>query len=206
MLGRPRRSSTDRMNTIGRIAPDREYNARGNDGGFAPLEALLRRVAGVSRLYWCNSPPFGGGEAAVRGGEAPKVQNTSATNADNGALRARWPALWTQRCLAGRPPTRRACGGIHAPTMKQPPSMLIVTRQHTGKSLHNQHVVSILHVRSHHLKYRLSRTSTPKSLYTTNTLCPSTGKKAGGTRPTGRVPPDGADEGRPTGPSSSPTR
>ena len=56
MLGRPRRSSTDRTNTIGRIAPDREYNARGNDGGFAPLEALLRRVAGVSRLYWCNSP------------------------------------------------------------------------------------------------------------------------------------------------------
>ena len=31
------------------------------DGGFAPLEALPRRVAGVSWLYWCNSPPFGGG-------------------------------------------------------------------------------------------------------------------------------------------------
>ena len=56
MLGRPRRSSTDRTNTIGRIAPDREYNARGNNGGFAALGALLRRVAGVSRLYWCNSP------------------------------------------------------------------------------------------------------------------------------------------------------
>ena len=26
------------------------------DGGFAPLEALPRRVAGVSRLSWCNSP------------------------------------------------------------------------------------------------------------------------------------------------------
>ena len=59
--------------------------------GFAPLEASLRRVAGVSRLYWCNSPrlvapstwgepdrgplmvrfpPFAGGEAAVRGGAA----------------------------------------------------------------------------------------------------------------------------------------
>ena len=25
-------------------------------GGFAPLGALLRRVDGVSRLYWCNSP------------------------------------------------------------------------------------------------------------------------------------------------------
>ena len=62
--------------------------------GFAALEASLRRVAGVSRLYWCNSPrlatpstwaeldrapltaqflPFGGGEVAVRGGVAPKV-------------------------------------------------------------------------------------------------------------------------------------
>jgi len=26
------------------------------DGGFAALEASRRRVAGVSRLYWCNSP------------------------------------------------------------------------------------------------------------------------------------------------------
>ena len=25
-------------------------------GGFAPLGAFLRRVAGVSRLYWRNSP------------------------------------------------------------------------------------------------------------------------------------------------------
>ena len=29
---------------------------RGNGGDFAPLEALCRRVAGVSRLYWRNSP------------------------------------------------------------------------------------------------------------------------------------------------------
>ena len=28
-------------------------------------------------------PPFGGGEAAVRGGEAPKVQTTSVKNAEN---------------------------------------------------------------------------------------------------------------------------
>ena len=142
MLGRPRRSSTDRMNTIGRIPPYREYKARGNDGGFAPLEALLRRVAGVSRLYWCNSPRLVAVKSRFGGGEAPALQTTSATNADNGALRARWRALWTQRCLAGRPPTRRACGGIHAPTMKQPPSMLIVTRQHTDKSLHNQQAMS----------------------------------------------------------------
>ena len=34
----------------------RERDARGNGGGFAPLGASCRRVAGVSRLYWCNSP------------------------------------------------------------------------------------------------------------------------------------------------------
>ena len=28
----------------------------GTMGGFAPLEARYRRVAGVSHLYWCNSP------------------------------------------------------------------------------------------------------------------------------------------------------
>ena len=61
-----------------------------DDGGFAPLEASCRRVAGVSLVYWCNSPrlvapstwgeldraplysaitPFGGGEVEVRVGE-----------------------------------------------------------------------------------------------------------------------------------------
>ena len=34
----------------------RERDAGGNGGGFAALEASPRRVAGVSRLYWCNSP------------------------------------------------------------------------------------------------------------------------------------------------------
>ena len=34
----------------------REHDTRGNGGGFAALGAFCRRVAGVSRLYWCNSP------------------------------------------------------------------------------------------------------------------------------------------------------
>ena len=49
-------------------------------------------------------PLFGGGEVTVRDGEvtvrggvAPKVQTTSAKNADNGVSWARWSALWTQR-------------------------------------------------------------------------------------------------------------
>ena len=122
----------------------RAHDAWGNGGGFAPLEASCRRVAGVSWLYWCNSPrlvapstwaklnrapltaqvpPFGsgdvevqgvevavqggevavrGGEVAVRGGVAPKVQTTSAKNANNGLSRARWSAMWAQRRLASR--------------------------------------------------------------------------------------------------------
>ena len=38
------------------MTPGWERGAGGTGGGFAALEALLRRVAGVSRLYWCNSP------------------------------------------------------------------------------------------------------------------------------------------------------
>ena len=48
-------------------------------------------------------PPFAGGEVAVRDGEvvvrggvAPKVQSTSAKNADNGVLWARWSTLWAK--------------------------------------------------------------------------------------------------------------
>ena len=52
-------------------------------------------------------PPFGGGEVTVRGGEvtvrggvAPKVQTTSAKNADNGVSWTRWSTFWAQRCPA----------------------------------------------------------------------------------------------------------
>ena len=65
--------------------------------------------------------PFGGGKVAVQGGEvtvrdgevtvrdgevtvrsgvAPKVQTTSAKNADNGVSWTRWSTFWAQRCLA----------------------------------------------------------------------------------------------------------
>ena len=130
------------------------------DGGFAALEASLRRVAGVSRLYWCNSPrlvtpstwaeldrapltaqfpPFGGGEVEVRDGEvtvrggevevqggevtvqgceAPKVQTTSAKNADNGVSWARWSTFWAKLsrtwCVA-RTRTRYSVSGRGCP-------------------------------------------------------------------------------------------
>ena len=90
----------------------------GGGGGFAPCEALLRRVVGVSYLcmatpcacargpsgvsYLCMAqlPSIGGGAAAVRGGVAPTSQITSVKNAENGLLVAKWSAFWVQRCLA----------------------------------------------------------------------------------------------------------
>ena len=49
--------------------------------------------------------PFGGGEVAVRGGEVevqggmvPKVQTTSAKNADNRLSWAKWSAFWAKLC------------------------------------------------------------------------------------------------------------
>jgi len=55
-------------------------------GGFAPLEASRRRVAGVSRLYWCNSPRL----VAVR--------------SRFGAVRSRFGAAWRPN---RRPPRRQ---------------------------------------------------------------------------------------------------
>ena len=46
--------------------------------------------------------PFGGGEIAVRGGVMPKVQTTSAKNAENGLLWAKWSAFWAHRYLSWR--------------------------------------------------------------------------------------------------------
>ena len=61
-------------------------------------------------------------------------------------------------------------GYSYPPTMKQSSSMLIFPHQQAEKSLQNQHVLPILQVGSHHLQYRLSRTSKPKSCDKTNTF------------------------------------
>ena len=63
------------------------------------VSACRRRVAALMVQF----PPCGGGEVAVRGGVvavrggvAPKVQTTSATNADNGVSWARWSTFWAK--------------------------------------------------------------------------------------------------------------
>ena len=72
----------------------------GSGGGFAPCEALWRRVAGVSHPCMAQFPPFGSGAAMVCSGMAPTSQTTSAKNLEIGLLVAKWSAFWAQRCLA----------------------------------------------------------------------------------------------------------
>ena len=110
------------------LRPLRLGVCRADDGGFAPLEASPRRVAGVSHLYCCNSPRL----LAVR--------------SKFGTVRLRFRAVWRSKC---RPPRRqtpttwcRGRGGLRSghngacprvrphirhvgaltPPMKQPPS------------------------------------------------------------------------------------
>ena len=72
----------------------------GSGGGFAPCEALWRRVAGVSHPCMAQFPPLGSGAAMVCSGVAPTSQTTSAKNLEIGLLVAKWSAFWAQRCLA----------------------------------------------------------------------------------------------------------
>ena len=83
---RSRRHASCRFNPIGSMTPGWEHDTRRDGGGFAALEAFCRRVAGVSRLYWCNSPRL----VAVR----PR----------SGAVRSRSGAV---RCPHRRPPRRQ---------------------------------------------------------------------------------------------------
>ena len=64
-------------------------------------------------------PPFASGEVAVRDGEAPKVQTTSAKNADNGVSWARWSALWSQRRLASCVARTRTRYSVRSPAISR---------------------------------------------------------------------------------------
>ena len=66
-------------------------------------------------------PPFGGVEAVSGADVVPKTQTTSAKNAENGPLRARWCAFWAKRCWSGCACTPRS--GQLGPTDGGNPSM-----------------------------------------------------------------------------------
>ena len=72
----------------------------GCDGGFAPCEALWRRVAGVSEAWMASFPPIGGGGATSRGGVAAKVQTHWTKVAENGLFWLNGSALWRICCLS----------------------------------------------------------------------------------------------------------
>ena len=58
-------------------------------GGITTIEGLCRRVAGVSEVYGSNSPRLAVGAPDT----VLKLQTTSAKNAENGVLWARWTLL-----------------------------------------------------------------------------------------------------------------
>ena len=69
-------------------------------GGLHYTKPFQGCVGGVSEPHVVQFPPFGGGEVPTHSGVVPKVQTTSAKNAENGVLWARWSTFWVHRCLA----------------------------------------------------------------------------------------------------------
>ena len=69
-------------------------------GGFAPCEALWRRVAGVSEAWLASFPPVGGGATVTSGGVAAKVQTHWTKVAENGLFWLNGSALWRICCLS----------------------------------------------------------------------------------------------------------
>ena len=115
---------------------------RADDGGFAALEASLRRVAGVSRLYWCNSPRL----VAVRS----RFGVVWRPRARRGTQVASTPRRTTPLTpsVDSRPCVRPHIGhvGHSRPSMKQPPSTSIFPHQQAKKSPQNQYVLSFIPV------------------------------------------------------------
>lgn len=65
------------------------YTPRLVGGGITTIEGFCRRVAGVSEVYGSNSPRLAVGAPDT----VLKLQTTSAKNAENGVLWARWTLL-----------------------------------------------------------------------------------------------------------------
>ena len=64
---------------------------------------VLMRIHIIAELpqFRMQFPPSAGNASVALVGVAPTVQTTSAKNADNGLLCAKWSALWAQVCLVG---------------------------------------------------------------------------------------------------------
>ena len=125
---------------------------------------LSRPVVSAARAVWgswwhekrrINASPA---RAALIRSMPPKVQTTSPKNGKNGLLWVRRSAIWAN---PGKRQTR-------------PPTTATFPRNTAAKSPPQQRDMSILQVGSHHLQYRLFRTSKLKSLHKTNTFYPLT--------------------------------
>ena len=98
------------------LRPLRLGVSRVDDGGFAPLEAFCRRVAGVSRLYWCNSPRLVSPSTWGELDRAPLTQHNSpclvAVRSRFGVVRSWFGAAWCPKCRTPRRKTpTKGCRG-----------------------------------------------------------------------------------------------
>ena len=89
------------------LRPLRLGVCRADDGGFAPLEASCRRVDGVSRLYWCNSPRLVAPSTWAKLNRVPltaQFPRLVAARSRFGLVRSRFRAVRRPKC---RPPRRK---------------------------------------------------------------------------------------------------
>ena len=121
-------------------------------------QAAARQCPGTVNTVAANDPP-----KPHRDGPRGHTQARDDTTTFSTVFPA--PASWKR---ATQPPLF-----AYPPRWRSPPSTATFPRQQANKSLHDQHVVSILHVGAHRLQQRLSRASKPTSRYTTITFCPS---------------------------------
>ena len=121
-------------------------------------QAAARQCPGTVNAVAANDPP-----KPHRDGPRGHTQARDDTTTFSTVFPA--PASWKR---ATQPPLF-----AYPPRWRSPPSTATFPRQQANKSLHDQHVVSILHVGAHRLQQRLSRASKPTSRYTTITFCPS---------------------------------
>ena len=79
--------------------------------GLAAMGVLhyTKPSCGVSDPRVVQFPPIGGGDTAVCGGVAAKVQTHWVKNADNGLLVVKWSAFWVHQCLLWRVVRTRTC-------------------------------------------------------------------------------------------------
>ena len=106
----------------------RAHDAGVNGGGFAPLEASCRRVAGVSWLYWCNFPRLVAPSTWAKLNRVPLtaqfprlVAPSTWAELDHAPLMVQFPPVWWR-------PRRGPSSTVHLSQRKSPRLVAVMSR------------------------------------------------------------------------------